>query len=452
MRKHQFMRQFISILSLAALFSTIACRESKKQPEATVTMDTVQAEESYHAVINLPPPDEKGAKTKFSKVIGWPTDRTPVVADGFKISKFASGIKSPRNIYVASNGDIFVAFANTESKGVVKKIKDEISGRDESQHTQKSLNQIFRFRDADGDGTPETKSLYLTGLKQPFGMLILNEHFYVANTDGLFRYAYKDGQSKITAPGEKILDLPAGGYNNHWTRNIISNKDGSKILISVGSASNVAEHGFDEEVRRANILEINPDGSSERVFASGLRNPVGMDLVPGTNELWTVVNERDDLGDDLVPDYLTRVEENGFYGWPYSYFGQHLDPRIKAEDQKPDLVRRSIVPDLPLDAHSASLGLVFYDQQAFPEKYRGGAFIAQHGSWNRETFTGYRVAFVPFKNGKLAGPAEDFITGFIANEKEGQVYGRPVATAVTKEGNLLVTDDASDTIWFVKRE
>ncbi len=388
---------------------------------------------------------------RFSKVIGWPEGKSPVVPSGFEISRFVSGIKSPRNIYVAPNGDIFVAFSNTESKGLKKKLIDEISGRDESQHTQESLNEIYLFRDANGDGKPEIQSPYLTDLKQPFGLLVLKDFFYVANTDGLWRYPYNQNEIKASSQGEKVLELPSGGYNNHWTRNIIANEDGSKIYISVGSASNHGEHGIDEETFRANILEINPDGTGKRIFASGLRNPVGMDILPGTNELWTVVNERDKLGDNLVPDYLTKVKENGFYGWPYSYFGQHPDPRIKPEDQNPQLIEKAIVPDLPLDSHSSSMGLVFYDREMLPEKYRGGAFVTQHGSWNRSSFTGYRVAFVPFKGGRLAGPAEDFLTGFVANDEAGEVYGRPVSTAITNDGNLLITDDASDVIWFVKK-
>lgn len=434
------------MLVLLLIFS---CGQKQTDTQSTTgTTDTIGSK-AYQAVVNLPPPDESASEVKFSKVIGWPEGKTPVVPQGLAISKFMSGVKSPRNIYVAPNGDIFVSFANTESEGV-SKVTDKVTGRAKSQHMGSSLNQIYLFRDENGDGTPEVQTVYLSGLNQPFGILVLNNYFYVANTDGLFRYPYNESQQKITAKGEKILDLPAGGYNNHWTRNIISNKDGSKIFISVGSASNVAEHGFDEEIRRANILEINPDGSGERIFASGLRNPVGMALLPDTNELWTVVNERDKLGDDLVPDYFTSVKENGFYGWPYSYFGQHLDPRIKEEEQKPELVKKSIVPDLPLDSHSSSIGVVFYDGDQLPSQYRGGAFIAQRGSWNRSAFTGYRIAFVPFKNGKLSGPAENFIDGFIADRDKSEVYGRPVGIAVTKQGNLLISDDASDVIWFVK--
>lgn len=443
--KHTVLYIFVAALAFAA-----CKKESDDGQDQPITSTSASAEkDEYRPHINLPPPDEKDSNVKYSKVIGWPEGRAPRVVQGLEIIKFASGIKSPRNIYVAPNGDIFVAFANTESKGL-KKIGDEVTGRDESQHTDKSLNQIYLFRDADGDGSPEVKTPYLTDLIQPFGMLILDGHFYVANTDGLWRYPYNEGETKITSQGTKITGLPAGGYNNHWTRNIIASEDGSKIYIAVGSASNNAEYGFDEERDRASILEINPDGSGRRIYASGLRNPMGMDWAPGTGELWTVVNERDKLGDNLVPDYLTSVKEGGFYGWPYSYFGQNLDPRIEKEDQNADLVQRAIVPDLPLDAHSSSMGLVFYDANKLPEKFHNGAFVTQHGSWNRADFTGYKIIFVPFRDGKITGPPEDFVTGFIADADKGEVYGRPVAVAITKEGALLITDDASDTIWMVK--
>lgn len=443
--KHTVLYIFVAALAFAA-----CKKESDDGQDQPITSTSASAEkDEYRPHINLPPPDEKDSNVKYSKVIGWPEGRAPRVVQGLEIIKFASGIKSPRNIYVAPNGDIFVAFANTESKGL-KKISDEVTGRDESQHTDKSLNQIYLFRDADGDGSPEVKTPYLTDLNQPFGMLILDGHFYVANTDGLWRYPYNEGETKITSQGTKITGLPAGGYNNHWTRNIIASEDGSKIYIAVGSASNNAEYGFDEERDRASILEINPDGSGRRIYASGLRNPMGMDWAPGTGELWTVVNERDKLGDNLVPDYLTSVKEGGFYGWPYSYFGQNLDPRIEKEDQNADLVQRAIVPDLPLDAHSSSMGLVFYDANKLPEKFHNGAFVTQHGSWNRADFTGYKIIFVPFRDGKITGPPEDFVTGFIADADKGEVYGRPVAVAITKEGALLITDDASDTIWMVR--
>jgi glucose/arabinose dehydrogenase len=263
----------------------------------------------------------------------------------------------------------------------------------------------------------------------------------------VLRFAYKPGQTKITGPGQKILDLPAKGYNNHWTRNLLASPDGSKIYVSVGSSSNVGENGMEHEQRRANILEINPDGTGEKVYASGLRNPVGMDWAPGTRTLWTAVNERDELGDDLVPDYLTSVQPGAFYGWPYAYFGPQEDPRRKGE--RPDLVKKSVVPDVPLGPHTASLGLAFYKGQAFPGKYQQGAFIGQHGSWNRSEFSGYKVVFVPFQNGKPAGNMEDFVTGFIANAANKEVYGRPVGVTTLPDGSLLVLDDAGNKVWRV---
>jgi glucose/arabinose dehydrogenase len=303
------------------------------------------------------------------------------------------------------------------------------------------------MRDENKDGIYEVREEFLSQLNRPFGMLIMGNYFYVANTDALLRYPYTVGEKVIKSKGEKILDLPAGGYNNHWTRNIIASADGKKILISVGSGSNVGENGMDKEERRANILEVDPNGKGERIFATGLRNPVGMDFEPTTHTLWTAVNERDELGDDLVPDYITSVKEGGFYGWPYSYFGQHEDPRLKG--QRPDLVKKAIVPDIPVGSHTASLGLAFYKAKAFPEKYRNGVFVAQHGSWNRSVLSGYKVLFVPFKNGKASGIPEDFLTGFIADPAKSKVYGRPVCVVVLPDGSLLVSDDASNTLWQI---
>jgi glucose/arabinose dehydrogenase len=276
-------------------------------------------------------------------------------------------------------------------------------------------------------------------------MALLGDQLYVANTDGVVRFPYRPGETRITAAGTPVLYLPIGGYNNHWTRNIVASPDGTKLYVSVGSASNVGERGMKEEALRANILEVNPDGTGLRVFAGGLRNPVGMAWEPATKTLWTAVNERDQLGDDLVPDYMTSVKDGAFYGWPYSYFGPNEDPRRKGE--RPDLVAKAVAPDVPLGAHTASLGLAFYTGPAFHEKYRGGAFVGQRGSWNRSQFSGYRVAFVPFRDGKPAGPPEDFLAGFIKDDKE--VYGRPVGVAVAADGALLVTDDASNRVWRV---
>lgn len=396
--------------------------------------------------VNLPVPYATKSVTNYSEVIGWEGNKMPTAPQGFAVSKFADGLNNPRWIYVGPNGDIFIAESNTEVKGL-KKLKFEISGKAKSQNTGESANRITLLRDANKDGIPEIRQTFLTGLHQPFGMLIIGDKFYVANTDALIVYPYQPGQTQIKSPGKKILSLPAGGYNNHWTRNIIANKDNSKIYITVGSGSNVGENGMNNEVRRACILEINPDGTGEVIYASGLRNPAGMDWAPGTNSLWTAVNERDELGDELVPDYITSVQKGGFYGWPYSYFGQHEDPRLKG--QRPDLVQKAIVPDVPVGSHTASLGLAFDDENRMPGKYKGGAFIGQHGSWNSSKLVGYQVAFVPFENGKATGGMQHFLTGFIADTANKKVYGRPVGVAFDNNGALLVADDAGNTIWRV---
>ena len=395
----------------------------------------------------LPPPYETKSVVKHPKVIGWPAGKTPIAPPGFTVSLYADGFDSPRWLYVLPNGDLLVAEARTLPSA---KAKPEVKkGMVESKTvTGGSANRITLLRDADGDGKPEVRELFATGLNQPFGMAVIGDRFFVANTDGVVTFPYKPGQTRLDGKGMKVLDLPAGGYNNHWTRNLLASEDGKKLYVSVGSGSNVAENGIANELLRADILEVNPDGTGLRVFGAGLRNPVGMAWEPATKTLWTAVNERDELGDELVPDYMTSVKDGAFYGWPYSYYGQNEDPRRKGE--RPDLVAKALVPDVPLGAHTASLGLCFYTGTAFPEKYRGGAFVGQRGSWNRSQFSGYRVAFVPFKDGKPAGPPEDFLTGFIANDNE--VYGRPVCTCVAPDGALLVTDDVTDRIWRVAPE
>ena len=398
--------------------------------------------------VELPPPYATPSAVKFSTVIGWPDDRTPAAASGFRVSRFATGLANPRWLHVLPNGDVLVAESMTSPPKDLP--PDLVAGLERSKSVGPSANRITLLRDADRDGAAEVRSAFLTDLRQPFGMALVGGTLYVANTDSLVRYAYREGETALVAAGQTILDLPAGGYNNHWTRNVVARPDGAKLYISVGSATNVDEEGIDaKDPRRAAILEVNPDGSGMRIYASGLRNPNGMDWVPGTNDLWTVVNERDELGDDLVPDYLTRVRDGAFYGWPYAYFGGHEDPRHKGK--RPDLVAQAVVPDYPLGAHTASLGLVFYRGESFPERYRGGAFIAQRGSWNRSRFAGYRVIFVPFSNGRPAGRLEDVLTGFIADESKSEVYGRPVGLAVLPDGSLLVADDAGGTIWRVTR-
>lgn len=398
--------------------------------------------------LELPAPYETKSVYNFSTVVGWKDGAKPIAPKGFTVTKYADGLQSARWIYVLPNGDVLIAQANTHRKGVVK-IAGAFVGLHKSGNSGESPNQITLFRDTNGDGLPDIQSVFMSGLNLPLGMLLIKDKFYVAVTDGIYVYPYKNGEMSIQGEGKKILDLPAGGYNNHWTRNIVISPDSTKIYVSVGSASNVGEYGMDEEIRRAGILEINLDGSGERIFASGIRNPVGMAWEPVTKKLWTVVNERDKLGDELVPDYATSVQDGGFYGWPYSYFGQNLDPRFTEKDQRMDLVEKAIVPDVALGSHTASLGLAFYTKNSFPEKYYGGAFVGQRGSWNRSELGGYKVAFIPFKDGKPSGPPEDFLTGFIHNAEKGEVYGRPVCVAILPDGSMLITEDAANTVWRI---
>ncbi|HEY9004971.1 MAG TPA: sorbosone dehydrogenase family protein [Ohtaekwangia sp.] len=394
---------------------------------------------------SLPAPHATKSSMNFSNVIGWKTGETPKAPEGFTVTRYADGFDNPRWLYIVSNGDILVAESNSNHP-FLEKIGAHIIGASKSNSLRHSADRITLLRDADGDGKPEVRNTFLSNLNQPFGMLVMGNWFYVANTDGLWRYPYTVGQLAITGKGEKILDLPAGKANRHWTRNLLASKDGSKIYIAVGSGTNIAEKGIMNEFLRADILEVNPDGTGLRVYASGLRNPVGMDWAPGTNTLWTVVNERDELGDNLVPDYFTHVKENGFYGWPWMYHGR-FDDRVKAP--RPAVVASYTTPDVDIGSHTASLGLAFYDQKAFPQKYHHGAFIAQHGSWNRSTLSGYKVIFIPFSDGKPQSKGEDFLTGFIAELSKEKVRGRPVCVIVTPDGSLLITDDVSNVIWKV---
>jgi glucose/arabinose dehydrogenase len=425
-------------LSLTVLLMGCSNNSNSQQKKDTVS--------NKNSKLALPAPDTKASKTKFSKVIGWAEGQMPTAPAGFVVNKFADGMKSPRNIVIAPNSDVIVVLSNSE-RSKVEQVAGAIIGKSKSEVPGKSANTIILLRDTNKDGKPDLKTVFLSGLNQPYGAAFIGNNFYVANTDGVWQYPYKNGDTQITGAGKKILNLPAGGYNNHWTRNLLVNKAKTKIYISVGSGSNVAEHGIENENRRAGILEINPDGGGEKIYGSGLRNPVGMDWNPVTNELWTAVNERDGLGDDLVPDFITSVKAGGFYGWPYSYFGQYEDPRLKG--QNPELVKKAIVPDVPVGSHTASLGLAFYTDNKFPEKYRNGAFVGQHGSWNRSELSGYKVLFVPFKNGKPIDAKEDFLSGFIADEAKGEVHGRPVGVAVAKDGALLVADDVAGIVWRV---
>ena len=395
----------------------------------------------------LPPPFATKSETNYSNVIGWKTGETPQAPPGFTVELYASDFDNPRWMYVTPSGDVLVAQSNS-NYSLPKQIGATIIGAGKSNELSKSADVITLLRDTNNDGKPDMRETFLSkenGLNQPFGMLLIGDWFYVANTDALLRFPYKKGQLKIEGKGELILELPAGKHNQHWTRNLIANADASKIYIAVGSGSNIAEHGIEEESLKACILEVNPDGSGLQVYASGLRNPVGMGWSGKT--LWTTVNERDELGNDLVPDYLTSVKKGGFYGWPYSYWGKNVDPRVK--EPKPELVKKSIIPEVDLGSHTASLGLLFYSGKSFPDLYQNGAFIAQHGSWNRDPISGYKVVFVPFKNGQPAGKAQDFLTGFVVDPKKNEVRGRPTGLVQMADGSLLLTDDKTNRIWRI---
>jgi glucose/arabinose dehydrogenase len=408
----------------ALVFFVAACAAVSNEPAHKFETGTGPGDR-----VALPAPFATPSVRNTSKVIGWPAGKMPRPAAGFEVALFADKLDNPRQAYALPNKDILVVEA-------VREFPDRPA---------KSSNRITLFRDANNDGKYELREIFLSGLRMPHGMLLVGDWFYVGNTDGVVRYPYRANQSKLDGAGQKILDLPSGG---HYTRNLIADPAGKKIYVAVGSASNVdEENGWEKDQRRAGILEMNPDGSGVRIFARGLRNPVGMDWEPRTKTLWTVVNERDLLGDDLVPDYLTSVKDGGFYGWPYAYFGQNEDPRKKG--QRPDLVAAAIKPDYALGSHVAALGLAFYQGKSFPERYRGGAFIGMHGSWNRSKMTGYKVSFVPFANGKPAGPMEDILTGFIADESKFEAHGRPVGVTVAPDGSLLVADDSGGKVWRV---
>ncbi|TXF86019.1 sorbosone dehydrogenase family protein [Neolewinella aurantiaca] len=418
-----------NIIYLLLLSLSFACAEKvsseRKEQLASRSSDIVQ---TAIGPLELPSPYSTESAVKRSEIVDWPAGQTPVAPAGFRVERWADKLQHPRSTYVGENGDVFVVESNTRN----------------------SANRIILLKT--DNGRVLSRHIFAEALNQPFGMLILDGYFYVANTDATWRYPYKAGQMKLdTSAGEKILATPPRGYNNHWTRNLLASKNGDKIYVSVGSGSNVGENGLEAEKNRAAILEINPDGSAMRQFATGIRNPVGMDWNPVTGELWAAVNERDKLGDNLVPDYMTSVKEGGFYGWPFSYYGQLQDPRW-AEDPHSDLVAKAIMPDVPLGPHTASLGLAFYTADEFPAKYQNGAFIGQHGSWNRAKFSGYKVVFVPFDEQGKPQPPQDFLTGFIADAEAGEVWGRPVGVTVGPAGGLLVCDDDAGIVWRVSAE
>ncbi|MBD8555301.1 sorbosone dehydrogenase family protein [Rhizobium sp. CFBP 8762] len=410
---------------------------------------TVPVAQGYGPNPTLPAPNPKLIPTvNIAPAQGWPQNGKPTAANGMNVAAYASGFDHPRWLHVLPNGDVLVAETNKPPKekdpfsvrGWVMGVVMGAAGAEVP-----SANRITLVRDADGDGVAEMKTTFLSGLNSPFGMTLSNGKLYVANTDAIVAFPYTDGQTEITAPAEKIADLPGGPINHHWTKDVIASADGTKLYATVGSNSNVAENGMPAEENRAAVLEIDLATKQTRVFASGLRNPNGLAWQPNSKALWVAVNERDEIGSDLVPDYMTSVKDGGFYGWPYSYYGQNVDVRVK--EQKPDLVAKAIVPDYALGPHTASLGLTFNTGSLFGPQYANGAFVGQHGSWNRKPHSGYKVIFVPFQNGMPAGEPQDILTGFLS--ADGKALGRPVGVAIDKAGALLVADDVGNTVWRV---
>ena len=383
----------------------------------------------------------------IAKATGWPQGEMPKPADGLAVNAFATGLDHPRWLYVLPNGDVLVAETNTPKKDGPGGIRGWIMAwaMNRAGAGVPSPNRIMLLRDADGDGVAETRRVFLEGLNSPFGIALLGNKFYVADTDALLRFDYKEGATEITEAGTKVADLPAGPLNYHWAKSLAASADGSRLYVGVGSDSNAGENGLAWEKGRARILEIDPATGDQRAFATGLRNPVGLAVEPSTGVLWVVVNERDELGSDLVPDYLTSVKEGAFYGWPFSYWGQHVDDRVKP--QNPELVATAIPPDYALGNHVAALGLTFARGDLLPEKYRSGAFIGEHGSWNRDPFSGYKVVFVPFAEGKPSGLPVDVLTGFLS--AHGEAQGRPAGVALDRSGALLVADDVGNAVWRV---
>ena len=430
-----------SLLLICFMLLTIwACSHEARLP--------VSAGIGADPVLPPPPPKSLIPTVNIAPAKGWPSGARPTAAEGLTVTAFAEDLDHPRWIFVLPNGDVLVAETNAPPKPEDYK---GIKGRIMKKAMKKagaggpSANRITLLRDSDGDGSAEFQTIFLEGLNSPFGMALVGNGLYVANTDAVMRFTYREGQTRITEPGVKITDLPAGPINRHWTRNIIADGDGKSLYVTVGSNSNVGEKGMDKEEGRAAIWKLNPKTGSKRIFASGLRNPNGLAWEPESGQLWTTVNERDELGSDLVPDFMTSVRDGGFYGWPYSYFGGHVDSRVKP--QRPDLVIKAIVPDYALGNHTACLGLASSRGADLSERFGNGMFVGQHGSWNRQPPSGYKVIFVPFHQGRPNGPPIDVLTGFLS--EEGDALGRPVGVAIDRRGALLVADDVGNIIWRV---
>ena len=397
----------------------------------------------------LPEPNKTLIPTvNIAPAIGWPAGAKPITAAGTQVAAFAEGLDHPRWLYVLPNGDVLVAETNAPPKpDDGKGIRGWVMGKAMKRAGAgvPSPNRITLLRDKDHDGIAEIRTVFLENLNSPFGMTLVGNDLYVADTDRLLRFHYENGDTAIKSQPMKVIDLPGGTLNHHWTKNVIASKDGSKLYVTVGSNSNVGENGLDKEEGRAAIWEVDRATGNHRIFASGLRNPNGMAWEPRSGALWTAVNERDEIGSDLVPDYITSVKDGAFYGWPFSYYGQHVD--IRVEPQNPDLVAKAIAPDYAVGPHTASLGLTFAEGTTLPAQFKEGAFIGQHGSWNRDPHSGYKVIFVPFAGGKPTGKPIDVLTGFLNDEEKAM--GRPVGVVIDQQGDLLVADDVGNKVWRV---
>lgn len=429
-------RSFRALACLLAALALAGCEDRGGDPKRQIGANPVLPEPHEYLI----PP------MNIAKTASWKMDEAPSVPQGLQVRALARDLAHPRSLHVLPNGDVLVVETNGPGEPVSRP-KTLVMGwmQASAGSKAKAQNRIILLRDMGDDGIAKTRTVFLDHLTSPFGVALVGSDLYVANTDSLMRYPYKEGQTSITGNGTKLTDLPGGPIDHHWTKALSASPDGSKLYVGVGSNSNVGENGMQAEIERAAIWEIDRATGAHRVFASGVRNPTGLAWEPTTKTLWAIANERDELGPDLVPDYLTSVRDGGFYGWPYSYYGQHVDPRVMP--QRPDLVASAIAPDYALSSHVAALGLAFYTGSALPEAYRGGAFVAEHGSWNRTPLNGYKVVYVPFSDGRPSGQAQDVVTGFLSADEHAR--GRPVGLAVDHAGALLIADDVGDTVWRV---
>jgi glucose/arabinose dehydrogenase len=422
--------------ALAGLLVLAACGQEVAPPST-----------QYGANPELPAPQQYILPPmRVARAIGWGNAQTPAVPAGLEVRAFATGFEHPRSVYALPNGDVLVVETDGPN-APVNRPKDYVMGLFQNMGGSGTPggNRIILLRDVNGDGQPDIRTIFLDHLNSPFGVVLVGDQLYVANTDAILRFPYVAGATRITAPGVRLTDLPAGPINHHWTKSLTASPDGSRLYVGVGSNSNITENGMDAEAGRAAIWEIDRATGFKRIFASGMRNPTGVAFEPQTGRLWAIVNERDEIGPNLVPDYLTSVRQNAFYGWPYSYYGQHVDVRV--QPQRPDMVASAIPPDYALSSHVAPLGMAFSAASGLPAQYRGGVFVSEHGSWNRVPMNGYKVVYIPFSNGRPSGPPQDVVTGFLTSDDKAR--GRPVGLAFDRTGALLIADDVGNVVWRV---